>query len=410
MRKTCSGMENNMNFLESALILVPSLTGMELTVYEEDPEVLKEFERRYCFSTEIQKILTAGGLLEFFEKGKEKVVYDVVEPFQSHLILFKAAEKWILLGPYVEEGWNESAARRLLIRLRASEADISSYKSYRCRFPVSQQNYSVKIALLIAEHIDECGIVRGVRRLYMDMECEKADLPFPECGEDIRMINRRYHVEEKFITAVSLGETEKARECMEEFREVCAGLRFLSDELKDQITGAAIMRTLVRMGARKAGLSPVVIDSLSQEYAQKMQRTTFAAGLKDLTEELVESVCREVQEKQKNHYSSGVRKAIDYMCIHLAKPITVKELAKEAGINQQHLVKVFCQETGMTFKQYLAKKRCEIAAELLLESRLSVQEISAYVGYEDSNYFSKVFKINKGVSPQNYRKEQWSLL
>ena len=61
----------------------------------------------------------------------------------------------------------------------------------------------------------------------------------------------------------------------------------------------------------------------------------------------------------------------------------------------------------MTMKQYLAWKRCELAAELLLESRMSIQEISAYVGYPDNNYFSKVFKANKKLSPLDYRKRHW---
>lgn len=59
----------------------------------------------------------------------------------------------------------------------------------------------------------------------------------------------------------------------------------------------------------------------------------------------------------------------------------------------------------MTVKQYMAKKRCEVAAELLLDSKLSVQQVGAYVGYADNNYFSKVFKANMGASPQDYRKK-----
>ena len=54
-------------------------------------------------------------------------------------------------------------------------------------------------------------------------------------------------------------------------------------------------------------------------------------------------------------------------------------------------------------KEYMAKKRCSLAAELLLDTHVSVQEIASYVGYQDNNYFSKVFKNERGVSPLEYR-------
>ena len=51
----------------------------------------------------------------------------------------------------------------------------------------------------------------------------------------------------------------------------------MSENMKDQIAGAAIVRTVIRMGAERGGLAPVVIDSISQEYAQQMQHTVSAA-------------------------------------------------------------------------------------------------------------------------------------
>ena len=50
--------------------------------------------------------------------------------------------------------------------------------------------------------------------------------------------------------------------------------------------------------------------------------------------------------------------------------------------------------------------RCERAADLLQNSQLLIQEISHYVGYEDNNYFSKIFKATMGVSPLEYRRRK----
>lgn len=91
------------------------------------------------------------------------------------------------------------------------------------------------------------------------------------------------------------------------------------------------------------------------------------------------------------------------MEVNLSKSMTTEEIARAAGEKKRSFVSRFFQETGMTVKEYLAKKRCDIAAQLLVYSEASIQEIAAYVGYLDNNYFSKVFRANMGMSPQSYR-------
>lgn len=96
---------------------------------------------------------------------------------------------------------------------------------------------------------------------------------------------------------------------------------------------------------------------------------------------------------------------MDYMAVNLSQPLTMAEIARAAGTDRHLLSRTFMEETGMTLKRYLAKRRCEIAAELLRAGGTSVQAVAAYVGYPDNNYFSKVFKPHQGVSPQNYQKQ-----
>ena len=61
--------------------------------------------------------------------------------------------------------------------------------------------------------------------------------------------------------------------------------------------------------------------------------------------------------------------------------------------------------TGVSPNKYLSNERMRIAAELLLESELSVSEISYKVGIQDASYFNKCFKTKYGVVPSKYGKE-----
>ena len=396
-----------MDFLEAAAILVPSLTGMAVTVYDGDRRVLEQFEEQFCFSGELQRLFRAKELQNFLEESPGEDIYEITDGIGTHLIVFQIGKLWILLGPYLEEEWKEGSARYRLGKLGMPQAAVLPYKTYCCKLPVSGWERAVRAALLLLEYSGEKETERKVKLINTNRDEPDSFLTFSDQYETANIVNRRYYLEERFMEAVSLGKAEKALGILNEIKAVCTDLRFMSSDLKDQVAGAGIIRTLVRMAAKRGGLSPILIDSISQEYAQKMQHTDSQEKLDSLTRQLVERFCREMQSEKKNSYSIYVKKAIEYMDIHLSRPITIAELSAAAGINQTRFVKIFSQETKMTMKQYLARKRCELAAELLRESRMSVQEISAYVGYPDNNYFSKVFKANKKVSPLDYRKKHW---
>ena len=142
-----------MDFLESAAVLIPVLTGMALTVYRGEPDTLGQFEAQYCFSAQLQNIYTAQGLGAFCQKGAEDRIFDLEEPMGTRLAAFKAGGQWLLLGPYVETGWSVQAARLLLAGQGASESALPMYKAYRCKLPIVMQELAVRTAFVLAENL-----------------------------------------------------------------------------------------------------------------------------------------------------------------------------------------------------------------------------------------------------------------
>ena len=85
------------------------------------------------------------------------------------------------------------------------------------------------------------------------------------------------------------------------------------------------------------------------------------------------------------------------------KPLTLEDAAKSIGMDRTYLSKLFHSNTGFTFKSYLSIIRIKHAKELLRESGKSVTEIAHSCGFEDSNYFSTVFKKSENMTPLEYR-------
>ena len=84
----------------------------------------------------------------------------------------------------------------------------------------------------------------------------------------------------------------------------------------------------------------------------------------------------------------------------------ISDVAAYIGIHRSYLTSIFKKKKGISPQEYLMQCRMKTASSLLLDSNLSVQEISQRVGYDNSLTFSKVFKTYYGVSPKHFRQEK----
>ncbi len=86
-----------------------------------------------------------------------------------------------------------------------------------------------------------------------------------------------------------------------------------------------------------------------------------------------------------------------------ADDLTLDDAAAAAGLSSSYLSRLFKQETGTNFKDYLTTYRLERARSALKDPRRKVYEIAEEVGFKDQRYFSEVFKKRYGCSPLEFR-------
>lgn len=84
--------------------------------------------------------------------------------------------------------------------------------------------------------------------------------------------------------------------------------------------------------------------------------------------------------------------------------LSVESVCEALHVSTSHFSKIFKQETGGTFMNYMIGLRMEEAKKLLLQTNYKSLVIGEMVGYPEPNYFSYVFKKNCGISPAKYRK------
>lgn len=97
-----------------------------------------------------------------------------------------------------------------------------------------------------------------------------------------------------------------------------------------------------------------------------------------------------------------IQESKKYMDMHFADEITVKDVAKYAGIHRSHFTTSFVKEVGITPVQYLLSLKMSRASQMISEDSFTITEIAYSLGYSDLYSFSRAFKNYYGVSPKKF--------
>jgi AraC-like DNA-binding protein len=108
-----------------------------------------------------------------------------------------------------------------------------------------------------------------------------------------------------------------------------------------------------------------------------------------------------------NSYSQrimGLNKAVKFIHDNYQADISLEELSKISNFNKYYFCNIFKSFTGESFKEYQNRIRVQKATELLCATDMPITEIAFLCGFNDSNYFARVFKKFTNKTPREMRK------
>ncbi len=97
-----------------------------------------------------------------------------------------------------------------------------------------------------------------------------------------------------------------------------------------------------------------------------------------------------------------ITRAMQYIAQNYSRNITVKMVAESLFVSESYLMHLFKDNLNKTFNECLTDYRIMVAKDLLLSGKLKVYEIAELVGYNDSKYFSQIFRKKVGMSPSQF--------
>ncbi len=182
----------------------------------------------------------------------------------------------------------------------------------------------------------------------------------------------------------------------------------IDDELREDLESLFNNR-LITLSDKDAMLIDFLINKIHKEYESK--KINCGSMLKYQLHELIELLYRLSLKDNGTSQTSApsvVQQAITYINENLFSPtaaeITLQSMAEKFHISPFSFSKMFKQESGIGFKEYVISAKILQAKKLLASTDYPITEIAFLSGFSDSNYFSSVFKKYESLTPTEYAK------
>ncbi len=160
-------------------------------------------------------------------------------------------------------------------------------------------------------------------------------------------------------------------------------------------------RNAIKIRALDYLLKPCDINDLLAVMDMAIQKLDRECDFKGNTKE------NKPERKRENVKNFDEQTTIKYLREYVENnytfDISMQEVAEDMGYSDAYFSKLFKQYFNQNFTAYLTEYRIKKAKELLTDTNNSIKDISRMVGYEDSNYFAKIFKRIVGEIPSKLR-------
>lgn len=354
-------------------------------------------------------------IFEQVEKAELNTAYTIVDRFMCTYMYMRLPDREneaLLIGPYLSKSITRQEIAEMCHGLNIPVGYLSDIEKYYSSIPYLAEDSHMFILLdTFFDKIwgeDNYNVINSRLQPMKDLSSilSRGRKTVGREAWNMKLIETRYSYENELIKAVSKGQSHKIK-LLSNFTQLNFEKR-TPDALRNMKNYSIIMNTLFRKAAENGGVHPVHLDSISSEFAFKIEQCPSVSAAHELMADIFITYCRLVKKHSIRQYSPPVQKALTYIESDLSQDLSLSTLAQMQSISPSYLSNIFKKETDHTVTEFVNSKRMEYAAHLLGTTRQQIQTIAQLCGILDVQYFSKLFKKYKGETPKEYRKNRQS--
>lgn len=321
----------------------------------------------------------------------------------------------ISCGPVLMWDWDEIAVQEFTNRTKDlninKEALVVASRKIRVLSGRDVQA-AADLLYIIANHLAKTGMLTLQQRKELsEQQAKLAELIFEKkrAEEKIQLLESRakefgypLDKENELLSRVRMGERSGAKEIL---NDILSSI-FLRSSGDVELIKARVLELVIVISraAVEGGASLNKLLGLNYGFISELSTKTDFDDICVWIVKVLDIFIDTVYESRNIKNSRLLSDALSYIRENYHNNLSLDNVAQQVFISPYYLSHLFKEELGITFVEYLTRVRLEEAKKLLKEPNLSIEAVASEVGYDDASYFSKVFKKNMGISPNQYRK------
>ncbi len=160
---------------------------------------------------------------------------------------------------------------------------------------------------------------------------------------------------------------------------------------------------LLSRAALEGGASIEEVFGLNDNYLYQLQRITDVDDIAAWLARILKRFSDCVFTLKSVKHADLIQKATHYLNANYGRKLNLQDVADHVYMSPSHFSKVFKEETGVSFVDWLGRIRVDKSKILLRDRAIPLIDVAGMVGFDDQSYFSKVFKRYTGMSPGRFR-------
>lgn len=368
---------------------------------ELDYHFRKEFFKNYDYKNLFNELIYYSN---------DNVIVDYEDSLHSHYITYKSGfedNEYIFVGPFRYEALSDDEIIFIADKNNLPSSSIDTIKKYLMRTPIINDvaAWSTLLTRLLSKRIGhELNFVWHSKEKAKGYAQGEKILSFtPNSVAAFSVLEARYETEANLLKAVQAGNINEALYYHNQFMAFHLETSN-TDNLRNTKNIIIAVNTLFRKAVQLAYVHPLYIDDLNRKIRLEIENTNSVNQLDLLLPAMIRKYCLLVKLYSRAQYSKLIRDVLSDIDFHYQERLSLAIFANKYSVTRNYLSTLFHKEVKMTLTDYINSTRVRRSLPLIIETTLSMQDISEQCGFSDANYFTRNFKKYQGMSPMQYRK------
>ncbi|EGO64760.1 response regulator [Acetonema longum] len=224
------------------------------------------------------------------------------------------------------------------------------------------------------------------------------DVPHPETGP----FYYPFHYERVMMDKVRCGDRKQAKEALRQLLK-----ELLASQAGMEAVKACMLELLIVL-SRSAVEGGANLEQLTLLNVDRINQLTRCSSGEQMHYWMLDSLDRFLDNMLENRNSMNVRlvnRASEYIRQNCQRNVSLEEVAKLVHLSPFYFSRLFKQEKGCNFVDFLTRMRVDKAKRMLQNAEHTIVRIAAASGYQDASYFCRVFRQEVGMTPTQYRSQ-----